>query len=380
MHIRTFRAESLQDALAQIRAQMGDDASVLHTRQVRDGLMGWLGRTYVEVTAGLKDVSTSPEAVAGTVDPTNVACDPLLAALPMALSVYRDELLTIGVPPSIADRWLVQTAQLAGRLNDPAELSAWSPSMWFDYLQRTVAERVRVGGTIETDPGRRRIVALAGPTGVGKTTTVAKLAAGFRIQAQRRVGLITIDTFRIAAVEQLKAYAQIMDLPMEVVEDPSEMRPALGRLGHVDLILIDTAGRSPRSDARIDQLVELLRMAQPDETHLVLSGTSSSDSIAGALRGFAPVRPTAAILTKLDETTSTAGVLAALAGDVESQSPLGPPATRQWGASGPAVPGLPLSYVTHGQQVPDDIALADAETLLSRFMPGQPIAPERAAA
>ncbi len=138
----------------------------------------------------------------------------------------------------------------------------------------------------ELKSGDRRIVALVGPTGVGKTTTVAKLAAGFRIEARRRVGLLTIDTFRIAAVQQLRAYAEIMDLPMEVVEKPDQMKPALDRLGDVDLVLIDTAGRSPRSDARIDQLVELLRSAQPDETHLVLSSTNSASSIQLALRGI----------------------------------------------------------------------------------------------
>jgi len=191
---------------------------------------------------------------------------------------------------------------------------------------------------------------LVGPTGVGKTTTIAKLAAGFRIQERRRIGLVTIDTFRIAAVQQLEAYAEIMDLPMEVVEKPAEMQPAIERLGDVDLVLIDTAGRSPSSDARIDQLVELLRMAQPDETHLVMAATSSVSTVRSVLRGFAPARPTAAILTKLDEATNTAGVLSAL-------------------SASDSLPGIPLSYLTNGQQVPDDIQVASAETLLSRLLP-----------
>jgi flagellar biosynthesis protein FlhF len=205
------------------------------------------------------------------------------------------------------------------------------------------------------------VVALVGPTGVGKTTTVAKLAAGFRIEARRRVGLLTIDTFRIAAVQQLKAYAEIMDLPMEVVEKPDQMRPALERLGDVDLVLIDTAGRSPRSDARIDQLVELLRSAQPDETHLVLSATSSASTIQLALEGFAPVRPTAAILTKLDESPQTAGVLSAI-------------------VASDRFAGVPLSYTTNGQQVPDDISIADAESLLSRLLPSKAMVPQMEAA
>lgn len=376
MHIRTFRAASLQDALEQIRQQMGPDASVLHTRQVRDGWMGWLGRTYVEVTAGLRDSNGQPVidteeeqrereidsrfavhrgvvlgngSMKGSVDEQ--------AGMPLQLQAYREELIDVGVSPATAQRWIEATISFATSLGD----ASGRGTPWLEHLQRTVSRELRIGSPIRTQSGDRRIVALVGPTGVGKTTTVAKLAAGFRIEARRRVGLLTIDTFRIAAVQQLRAYAEIMDLPMEVVEKPDQMKPALDRLGDVDLVLIDTAGRSPRSDARIDQLVELLRSAQPDETHLVLSSTSSAASIQLALRGFAPVRPTAAILTKLDEAPQTAGVISAVVANDNFQ-------------------GVPLSYTTNGQQVPDDIATADAESLLSRLLTAKVMVPQLDAA
>lgn len=386
MHIRTFRAASLQDALEQIRKQMGPDASVLHTRQVRDGWMGWLGRTYVEVTAGLNDKQgravipidrpsevdsrTAPMSHSSLQNRLNSELDPPLnrsymgtvsldattnlasEELPLQLQAYREELLSIGVDPVAVERWIGATVSFAANLGDSHTGGFVSGTPWLEHLQRTVERELRVGAPIRTHPGDRRVVALVGPTGVGKTTTVAKLAAGFRIEARRRVGLVTIDTFRIAAVQQLKAYAEIMDLPMEVVENPGQMRPALDRLGDVDLVLIDTAGRSPRSDARIDQLVELLRSAQPDETHLVLSATSSASVIKTALQGFAPVRPTSTILTKLDEAPHTAAVLSAIA------------ATDHF-------PGVAVSYITNGQQVPDDIAMADAEPLLSRLLPAR---------
>ncbi len=377
MHIRTFRAASLQDALEQIREQMGPDASVLHTRQVRDGWMGWLGRTYVEVTAGLRDDQGRPilsmqrhanqlaevdsRTVSAASNPTRSFRGGIATELPLQLQAYREELLSIGVDPDVAQRWINATVSFAANLGDSQSGGFVSGTPWLEHLQRTVERELRIGSPIRTHPGDRRVVALVGPTGVGKTTTVAKLAAGFRIEARRRVGLVTIDTFRIAAVQQLKAYAEIMDLPMEVVENPDQMRPALDRLGDVDLVLIDTAGRSPRSDARIEQLVELLRSAQPDETHLVLSATSSASVIQTALTGFAPVRPTSAILTKLDETPHTAAVLSAIA------------ATDQF-------PGVPVSYITNGQQVPDDIAMADVEPLLSRLLPARVTAAQMEAA
>lgn len=382
MHIRTFRAASLQDALEQIRTQMGPDASVLYTRQVRDGWMGWLGRTYVEVTAGLRDGTASSltdladqasrerELVSRPADHRGSFADRggLLGGpppskhdnqegIPLQLQAYREELVESGVSPATAQRWVDATISFAANLGDPCGRG----TPWLEHLQRSVARELRIGSPIRTQAGDRRIVALVGPTGVGKTTTVAKLAAGFRIEARRRVGLLTIDTFRIAAVQQLRAYAEIMDLPMEVVEKPDQMRDALDRLGEVDLVLIDTAGRSPRSDARIDQLVELLRSAQPDETHLVLSSTSSIPSIELALEGFSPVRPTAAILTKLDEAPQTAAVISAVVASDRFQ-------------------GIPLSYTTNGQQVPDDISRADAQNLLSRLLPAKLMVPQLEAA
>jgi flagellar biosynthesis protein FlhF len=275
--------------------------------------------------------------------------------LPAPLRSYFDELLSQGVLRSVAERWIMGTVSFAASLGETAGDGLGSSILgssipWLEHLQRSVGRELRIGSPIRTQPGDRRIVALVGPTGVGKTTTVAKLAAGFRLEARRRVGLLTIDTFRIAAVQQLRAYADIMDLPMEVVEKPEQMRPALGRLGDVDLVLIDTAGRSPTSDARIEQLVEMLRSAQPDETHLVLSGTSSVASIEQTIDGFAPVRPTSAILTKLDETPHLAGVLSAIVATEKNS-------------------GIAISYTTDGQQVPDDIAIANASALLSRLLP-----------
>ena len=103
-----------------------------------------------------------------------------------------------------------------------------------------------------------RVVALVGPTGVGKTTTIAKLAANYRLREKRRVGLITVDTYRVAAVEQLRTYADIIDLPMEVVATPREMREAVARMSHLDLVLMDTAGRSPRDEVKIQELKSML--------------------------------------------------------------------------------------------------------------------------
>ena len=204
-------------------------------------------------------------------------------------------------------------------------------------LARMIEAEVRVSGPIQVTPGRCRLVALVGPTGVGKTTTIAKLAANYRLKEKRRVGLITVDTYRIAAVEQLRTYADIIDLPMQVVSTPREMREAVGRMDNLDMILLDTAGRSPKDEVRIQELRAFLTEADADEVHLVLSSVASARVLEQTAERFAAVGTTSLILTKLDEATGLGNIL---------------PLVR--------TSQLPLSYLTNGQNVPDDIEVAEA--------------------
>ncbi|HKD36826.1 MAG TPA: hypothetical protein VKB78_08490, partial [Pirellulales bacterium] len=207
-------------------------------------------------------------------------------------------------------------------------------------ISRMVEEEIRVAGPIEIEPGRRRLVALVGPTGVGKTTTIAKLAANYRLKEKRNVGLITVDTYRIAAVEQLRTYADIIDLPMAVVSTPREMRDAVVRMSDLELVLMDTAGRSPRDEVKIQELKSMLSEAGADEVHLVLSSTSSAASLVRTAEQFTAVGATSLVLTKLDEVSGLGNLL---------------PLLRSC--------KLPLSYVTDGQNVPDDIEPADSRKL-----------------
>ena len=175
---------------------------------------------------------------------------------------------------------------------------------------------------------------------MGKTTTIAKLAANYRLREKRKVGLITVDTYRIAAVEQLRTYADIIDLPMQVVSTPREMREAVRSMSHLDLVLMDTAGRSPKDEVKIQELRAFLTEAGAHEVHLVLSSGAGGSTLQRTAERFAEVGTTALILTKLDEATGLGSLLPLLRSSK-----------------------LPLSYVTDGQNVPDDIAPADARRL-----------------
>ena len=182
------------------------------------------------------------------------------------------------------------------------------------------------------------IVAMVGPTGVGKTTTIAKLAATMRLREGKRVGLVTVDSYRIAAVEQLKTYARILDVPLVPVVTPDEMRKAVRQLSDVDLILIDTAGRSPRDEPHIAELAECLAAARPDQVHLVLSTTSRETAIREAIENFSPLGAKHLIFTKLDEAVGL-GVMLNVLNSVDMR----------------------LSYLTNGQAVPNDIEEGSAK-------------------
>jgi flagellar biosynthesis protein FlhF len=196
--------------------------------------------------------------------------------------------------------------------------------------------------------GRPCTVALIGPTGVGKTTTIAKLAATLKLRRGKAVGLVTADTYRIAAVEQLRTYASIIDVPLEVALTPEDMREALGRLESCDVVLVDTAGRSQHDRDRIEELRRFVLAARPHEVHLVLSGAAGQRVLLREAEAFASVGIDRIVLTKLDEAVSF-GMLVNVLRTV----------------------GKALSFVTTGQEVPDDLESGRPRRLAELVLGGE---------
>jgi flagellar biosynthesis protein FlhF len=291
MEVQTFRASSMREALMLVKTTLGPDASVLRTREVqRGGLRRFVDRAYVEITATRDVILPKPQVWRTPV-------------------VERNRLR-----PSDAHGVDLMTLRAAG----------------------DSATEMHISGPIRVHSGKRTLVALVGPTGVGKTTTLAKLAAHFRFREQLRVGLITVDTFRIGAIEQLRAYADIMDLPIEVVAEPNELPHALARLADVDLVLMDTAGRGTRDADKLGELRQMFDTVCPDELHLVVSATSSAAQISEDVERFRSLGAKAVILTKVDEAHSCEALYSVLC---ECR--------------------MPVSYLTTGQNVPDEIIAAD---------------------
>jgi flagellar biosynthesis protein FlhF len=191
-------------------------------------------------------------------------------------------------------------------------------------------------------------IALVGPTGVGKTTTIAKLAAAYKLRHHARVGLVTCDTYRIAAVEQLRTYANIIDLPLKVCLTPRDVGEACQSLSDCDVILLDTAGRSQHDAARIDELAAFIAAANADETHLVLSSIMADDVLTSAASRFSVLKPNNLILTKLDEAVRF-GIVPTVCANV----------------------GLTLAFLTTGQEVPEHIELAHPPRLARLVLDGK---------
>ena len=214
------------------------------------------------------------------------------------------------------------------------------------FLQNTISDILEVSRPSFERDGRQHKIALVGPTGVGKTTTLAKIAAGYLSTYSNSIALITIDTYRIAAVEQLKVYGEIMHVPVDVVLTPSELGQAIARHHDKQLILIDTAGRSPRDTLSIDELATFL---QPDPAivkHLVLSATNREDELLETIARFSRLGIDYTIFTKVDECINLGIILNT---QIHNNSP--------------------ISYITNGQRVPEDLFEADTKKIAELIMP-----------
>jgi flagellar biosynthesis protein FlhF len=472
MILKTYRARTMGDALAEVKKDLGKDAVILHTRTYKVG--GWLGfggRPMVEITASdgvnvlpreraktgsaaappstrngaaRRERDPAPQVVpaaaaraygmpqgvessGGAGSPQRIRAEQT-ETLPVAARAGQDEgaLAARGVVEAIAsspgsrdrvtqalDAELAAIKKMVGQVlqcsrqtamhSGPSAAAAAVPgsmpdALFQDYLKLLEAEVAaeladevigqvrdelsaaelgdgaivhqtvlrhlasliptddvatggRTAGSIEqprpTRDGRPLTIALVGPTGVGKTTTVAKLAASYKLRQGKKVGLVTTDTYRIAAVDQLRTYAEIIGLPLKVAMSPAEMSSTLQSLSDCDVILIDTAGRSQKDADRLEELRRFIAAAKPHQTHLVLSSTSSETVLMEAAERFAQVAPDRVIFTKLDEAVNF-GVLVTVARRIE----------------------LKLSYVTTGQEVPDHIEIGRPDRIARLLLDG----------
>ncbi|EES75072.1 flagellar biosynthesis protein FlhF [Paenibacillus sp. oral taxon 786 str. D14] len=259
--------------------------------------------------------------------------------MPPGLHSIQQQLMSQEVGPELADRWVEEVYEAwlsSGKTLSDDDMQARLRTIVNSFLDH----RIDAGIGDQT-----RIVYIAGPTGVGKTTTIAKLAADQIFRLHKKVGFITADTYRISAIEQLRTYATILNVPLEVVQSPGDVQRAMQRLEHCDLILMDTAGRNYLNELFVAELHSLLAPSDVSETYLVLSLTSKAQDMKRITEHFSKYNLDKLIFTKLDETETTGAIFNLL-----NEYP------------------FKVSFLTNGQNVPDDLLQADAELMVDMLL------------
>ena len=414
MRIKRFTAESMKDATEQMKTELGPDAIVLNTRKVnKGGTLNLLGKEMVEITAAIDDVPAPQQTSYAQRRPvesferylanSNMAAkesDPVESLRKVAerfenrkrpektrseqvpaeyrqadLHELKSEVETVKgtlreiaeqlkytrmpalpehlrkayaklVEQDVEEQLAVELVQEVHRSLSHDELG--NRQVTESHLLATMAGIVKPSAAVPARRGRPSVITLVGPTGVGKTTTIAKLAAVAKLMHQKDVALVSADTYRIGAIEQLRTFAAIADMPMEVVYRPSEMTGALEKFSNKDVIFLDTVGRSQRSTKELAELAAFMDAAEPDEIHLVLSASTGYKTALDIVERFSVVKPNRILFSKLDEAVSLGPLLSIM---------------RRH--------GLPVSYVTTGQAVPDDIVAVEPERFVSMVYTGE---------
>jgi flagellar biosynthesis protein FlhF len=400
MRIKKFFGTTTKEAANKMRAEFGEDAIVLNTRRLmKGGLMGIGGGEYFEVTAAF-DEGLTPESPVKSKPVPAEAREEVMNGLRRMTSQFEEKRKTnINMPKVQEKRALPEASrarvnvggeQLQQELNEvksalgelaqhikhskmpilPETLKNVYTSLVENEVEEDIALEIvetcnhklngaeldnqlvvdtfiddSIAHRIAESPARRHdrkgyVIAVVGPTGVGKTTTVAKLASIGKLVRDEKVALITADTYRIGAIDQLKAFADIASIPMSVVYTPDEMITAIRKFAGFDTIYIDTVGRSQRSADKVIELGRFIDAADPNELHLVLSANFSLSVVRDIYKKFKSLKPNRLLVTKTDEAVSFGQILS-LARDSR----------------------LPFSFVTNGQNVPDDIEPVSAKKI-----------------
>jgi len=358
--MKKYIVNDIKEALEQIKKDLGEDAIILSTRSVKKG--GFLGigtKRYLEVTAVCEDKEQEKAESSEVYKLQELLVKnrekrqeeeirelkQMLQEMKQMLGMQRLNDLPQNLQRILKGLQAQEVDQtVAGKIVEYLRISYGDVSL-DDSLRRSLAEHLLAFVKTEV-PALEGSVLFSGPTGVGKTTTLAKLAARLKIVEKKQLAILTLDTYRIAATDQLKTYATIMDIPMRVAYTPKEAKMELDAMKSFDVVLIDTAGRSQNNDMQMSELKALFDVIQPKLAFLVISMNSRFSDLKDALERFQVARHTHLILTKMDETRTFGHLINA-----------------------PLVGGIPVAFITNGQRVPEDIVEANAKDiahLLSR--------------
>jgi flagellar biosynthesis protein FlhF len=404
MKIRRYMAKNTQEAILKVKMDLGNEALILNTRKVKQkGLFGLFAKPMVEVLAAIDEYNVTKTAgevvkpaekpVISGEDGDKINLDKKeekITNLENKISSMEEMIQKIYLQMQNNEKPAQMQTQIQKQMQtqiqkqmqteDKVQASVKVAGMFYGNLVKNevdvdivkkimdlAASRLGAGAGVNDTaaqlfsiisgilgkpetirpgiPGKPSVIIFVGPTGVGKTTTLAKIAANYLLNQKKSVGLITADTYRIAAVEQLKTYAEILGIPVSVVYTAADMKEAVSQHSDKDIVLIDTAGRSHRNKAQFEELKTLIASSGADEVYLVLSATTSLRNCREILSSYEFLNNYKLIFTKTDEAPVQGIIL-----NVKYYT------------------GKSLSYITTGQSVPDDIETANIERITKNLI------------
>ena len=383
MKVKRYVVDSLPIAVEEIKKDLGKDAIILHSKKIKvGGFLGFFGKEKMEVIAAIdpkpvpsskpvepRPQQNSPSSLVQTQITANkgeqgkeekikndsdlvmkevqdlkqVILKMLIDGnknddkLAGSLKEFYDRLIKQGVDHDLANHLITNVLQKIDKNNNEQEIAS--------TLKKEIVHVFEHKGLQKEIRPDTKIVHFVGPTGVGKTTTIAKLAAESVLKEKKKIAFITSDTYRIAAVEQLKTYAEIFNAPLEVVHSPEDTEKAIQRFKEFDLIVMDTAGRNYLNELYINDLNKILLNGIPSETFLVLSLNQKYEDIVAIFEQFKKVRIDKLLFTKYDETSTYGSIF-----NVLSKFP------------------YQTSFITNGQNVPDDIEIFNEEKMAKALL------------
>lgn len=339
MKLRKFQAANMKEAIARVKEELGPETMIVATREIKRGVMG----AGVEVTAAIEDQPERPSAdelaffAADRPKLTEEDVERIMAPLRSELRSIRSQLRPADEVrgEDIKDELSLMRRQLAALKDDGRQTRR-------DHLINLAR-----GRTIAA-PSQKRTIALIGPTGVGKTTTIAKIAAREALIEKRTVGLISVDDYRVGGQEQIRVFADLIGVPLAPIEHLDDLPAAAHKMRGYDRLLIDTAGRSPRDKGALCRLVQALLQVDDCEIHLAVAASTRATTTDDWVNRYGAINIDRLLFTKVDETDELSELVEA-----------------------PLRNKKPVSFITNGQRVPEDLEYATNELLLSLAANGQ---------
>lgn len=356
MIIRKYIVNNMSDAMLKIKNDLGSEATIISSKKVKKpGIFGIFKERMIEVTAAcekkneikeetnkrnsteyemqsqINDLKKMIEGLSRNIVSSSfeiaVTKDSKYVLIDRLLHEGVDELFLSEIENSI--KFLIESS-------DEKVLESDINQRILDSIENLVQIKS------ETDD---RIKVLVGPTGVGKTTTIAKLASMYTLYKKKKVGLITLDTYRIGAVEQLKTYAEILNIPFEVVISSNDVESALNNMDSCDVIFVDTTGRNGKNHMQISEIKNIISKFNPSSVDLVVSTTTKNEDIKFIIENYSSLNYNSIILTKVDETNTYGGIINSL-----------------------YYSNKPISYICTGQDVPSDIFIPTKEKVINLLL------------